>query len=282
MATIVIDGCEIHYEIDGSGPLVVLTPGGRLGGQAVHATADALAQHHRVVLWDRRNTGFSHVWFGTEAEQHVWADDLATLLLRLDLGPAWLAGASAGARVSYLTALRHPGVVRGLVLWSVSGGPYASQVLGYQYHTPFINEALRGGMEAVAATPFFEERISANADNRDRILATPVEHFVASMRAWNESFFPRPDTPVIAASEEQLRSIAVPTLVFEGNDDIHPPEAAKALAALVPDAELQHSAWRRDEWMSRYVGRVAGEIADLYPRLAPAITEFIARHEALA
>jgi len=44
----------------------------------------------------------------------------------------------AGCRVSVLAAIRHPQVVRGLALWSVSGGAYGSQVLGYQYHVPYI------------------------------------------------------------------------------------------------------------------------------------------------
>jgi pimeloyl-ACP methyl ester carboxylesterase len=280
VATIVLDGCEIHYEVLGSGPAMALTPGGRLGGDAIRATAERLAERHRVVLWDRRNTGASHVWFGSEPEQLVWADDLAALLRRLDLAPAYLAGPSAGARVSYLTALRHPDVAAGLVLWSVSGGPYASQNLGYQYHTPFINEAIRAGMEGVADTAFFRERIEANPDNRGRLLSTPPEQFVAALRRWNESFYHRPDTPVIAATADELRTIRCPTLVFEGNDDFHPSEAAVALHELVERSELAPLPWTRDEWMHRYVGRVDGDVRDLYPRLVPAVSEFVARVEA--
>jgi pimeloyl-ACP methyl ester carboxylesterase len=278
--TVVLDGCEIHYEVLGDGPALALTPGGRLGGDAVRATAEGLAEHHRVVLWDRRNTGASHVWFGSEPEQLVWADDLAALLGRLDLAPAYLAGASAGARVSYLTALRHPEAAAGLVLWSVSGGPYASQNLGYQYHTPFINEAIRGGMEAVAATEFFRARIEANPANRDRLMSTTPEQFVAAMRRWNESFYHRTDRPVIAATAGELRTLRCPALVFEGNDDVHPPQAALAFHELVEGSELAPLPWTREEWMQRYVGLIAGAVSDLYPRLVPAITAFVAGVEA--
>jgi len=280
MATFETDGCELHYELLGAGPPLALTPGGRSAGNDIRPTALGLAEHHRVLLWDRRNTGSSHVWIGPQPEQLVWADDLAALLRHLDLAPAYLAGASAGARVSYLTALRHPDVVAGLVLWSVSGGPYASQNLGYQYHTPFINEAIRAGMAGVVATPFFEERISANPANRERLLSISPEEFVAALRAWNESFYPGPDMPVIAASADELRSISCPTLVFEGNDDIHPPEAAAAVHALIQGSELAPLPWTRDEWMHRYVGRVSGVVTDLYPRLVPTVTEFVARCEA--
>jgi pimeloyl-ACP methyl ester carboxylesterase len=279
MATMVRDGCEIHYELLGAGPPLALTPGGRSAGNDVRATALALAEHHQVLLWDRRNTGASHVWVGPQPEQLVWADDLAALLRHTDLAPAYLAGASAGARVSYLTAIHHPDVAAGLVLWSVSGGPYASQNLGYQYHTPFINEAIRAGMEGVAATPFFQERIAANPANKQRLLAIDPEDFVAALRAWNATFYPAPDMPVIAATADELRTIRCPTLVFEGNDDFHPVEAAAAVHALVEGSELAPLPWTRDDRMLRYVGRVAGTVMDLYPRLVPTVTEFVARRE---
>ena len=64
-------------------------------------------------------------------------------------------------------------------------------------------------------------------------MSTPPEQFVAALRAWNESFYHRPDTPVIAATVAELRTIRCPTLVFEGNDDFHPPEAAVAFHQLV-------------------------------------------------
>ncbi|HLY81913.1 MAG TPA: alpha/beta hydrolase, partial [Acidimicrobiales bacterium] len=178
MPTAVIDGCTIHYQLSGEGAPVALTPGGRLGMDAIRSTSDLLATRYRVFQWDRRNTGASDVWIGDPSEQLVWADDLAEMLRRLDMAPAYLAGGSAGSRVAYLTALRHPDVVKGLVLWSVSGGPYSSQFLGYQYHTPFITEAMKGGMEAVIGTPFFRERIDANPSNRSRLLALDPVEFV--------------------------------------------------------------------------------------------------------
>jgi pimeloyl-ACP methyl ester carboxylesterase len=280
MPTTVLDGCEIRYELMGQGPALVLTPGGRLGGAAVRRTAEMLAERHLVLLWDRRNTGASSVWFGSEPEQLVWADDLAVLLRRLELAPAYLVGASAGSRLSYLTALRHPDVAAGLVLWSVSGGPYASQNLGYEYHVPFILEARRGGMEAVAATPFFRERIEANPDNRTRLLSTPPDQFIAALQGWNESFFHRPDTPVIAATRDELRTIHCPALVFEGNDDLHPPEAAVALQQLIAGSQLAPLPWSHDEWIDHLVGRVPGTVMDLYPRLVPAVLDFLAQAEA--
>jgi pimeloyl-ACP methyl ester carboxylesterase len=270
------DGCRLHYELRGEGPFIALTPGGREAGEAVAALAAELSSRARVLTWDRRNTGRSHVFFGgEESEQEIWAEDLADLVEALGLGPAWLAGGSAGCRVTLLTALRRPAAARGLILWSASGGPYGCQFLGFSYHVPYIMAAERGGMEAVAATPFFAERIAANPENRERLLALDPAEFIAVLKRWNEFFYHRPDAAVAGVRDLDLRRLALPALIFEGCDDIHPPEVAEALAGLLPGARLVSSPWPREDFMDRLTGRVAGTVFDLYPRLAPAILGFI-------
>ena len=274
---VMVDGTSLRVRERGSGPTLVLTPGGRLGMAPLAPLAALLAEHCRVVEWDRCNTGAADVWFGTPSEQTRWANDLVRVLEDRGLGPAILAGGSAGARVSYLAALRHPESVRALVLWSVSGGPFASQNLGFEYHTVYVNAALRGGMEAVAQTPFFADRIRENPGNEARVLAIDVGEFVAAMLAWNESFYWRPDTPVIGASEDELRSIRCPTLVFSGNDLFHPAEPAAALHRLVAGSELAELPWTGEEWTSRYHGPKPAGVVDLYPRLVPQISRFLDR-----
>ena len=174
-----------------------------------------------------------------------------------------------------LTAIRHPEVVRALILWSVSGGAFGSQVLGYQYHVPFIQAAQRGGMAAVAETPFFAERIEANPSNRERLLALDPERFIEVMRRWNEMFYYRDDTPMAGATSEELSAITAPALVFEGNDDIHPPEAALAVSELMPNATYVPSPWTRSDFMDLLVQKTPGTVFDLYPRLMPQIRDWV-------
>ncbi len=277
MATFVTrDGCNLRYEIAGTGTLIALTPGGREGKDALAALASALSQRARVLTWDRRNTGASDLYFGGDGtEQQVWADDLADLIAHLGLGPAWLAGGSAGFRVSLIAAIRHPQAALGLVIWSASGGAYGSQFLGFQYHVPYIMAAERGGMAEVAATPFFAARIAANRANRDRLLALDPAEFIATLKRWNQVFYHREDTPVVGATADELRRLCLPTLIFEGNDDIHPPQVAAAVAGLIPGARLRPSPWPREAWMDLFTGRRPGTVFDLYPQLAPEILEFI-------
>jgi pimeloyl-ACP methyl ester carboxylesterase len=273
-----IDGCRIRYRVEGEGPPAVITPGGRAAMDDVTVMAEALRPHFRLLEWDRRNAGASDVWFGPESEQRRWADDLAILLDEVGFERPWVMGGSAGARVSYLTAIRHPDHVGGLVLWSVSGGAYGSQNLGHDYHRPFIDAAIRGGMAAVAATPFFAARIAANPDNALRLGDTDPADLIAAMRLWNEDFFGGLDVP--CTTDDELRAISCPTLVFEGNDDMHPAPSAQAVARLVPGAVLTPCVWSRDDFMSRLVGRPgAGSVFDLYPAMVDEIVAFTGKSQ---
>jgi 2-hydroxy-6-oxonona-2,4-dienedioate hydrolase len=274
MPTLTIEDCELHYEVIGEGAPVVITPGGRIDREFVRPLAEELAGEFQVLLWDRRNTGRSDVFIGGGgSEQEIWADDLAKLLDHVGMAPAWVAGGSAGCRVSLLTAIRHPEVVKGLVLWSASGGAFGATYLGYNYHVPYVLAARHGGMAEVIETPFFAERIAANPRNRERLLALDPEEFIAVMKRWNEFFMPLPGSPLVGATEAELRAITAPTLIFEGNDDIHPPEPAEAIHALVAGSQFAASPWTGDEWR-------AGPLPQLYTRLAPEIADFIRKTEA--
>jgi pimeloyl-ACP methyl ester carboxylesterase len=274
------DGCRLYYQLEGEGPLLALTPGGREGSEVVASLAKALAAGARVLSWDRRNAGRSEVWFGGESEQETWADDLADLIDHLGLGPAWLAGGSAGCRVSSLTATRHPEIAKGLIVWSTSGGAYGCQFLGWLYHVPFIMAAEHGGMAEVAEAPFFKDRIAANPANRERLLAEDPIAFIATMKRWNKTFYYRESQSLAGVEDAALRRLSMPTLIFEGGDDIHPAEVSHAMARLIPGAEHIPSAWPHDEWMDCFTGRSGVSLFELYPRLAPAILDFVDRHEA--
>ncbi len=268
------DGCNLHYDIAGDGPQMVLTPGGREGRRVLAALSGELAKHFRLLTWDRRNTGGSDLHFDeTRSEQAIWAADLVELARALDFTPAWIAGGSAGCRVSLNAVLRDPGIARGLVLWSASGGAYGSQFLGFSYHVPYIVAAQSGGMAAVAETPFFAERIAGNPRNRDYLLGFDPDRFIAVMKRWNESFYPDPARP-LAGIEGDLAAIRAPTLIVAGNDDIHPAESSLALARAIPGAKLVPSPWSGETFMAVLSGKVPGTVFDLYPQLVPQIVQF--------
>jgi pimeloyl-ACP methyl ester carboxylesterase len=241
MPTTRIRGLNIRYQIIGdNGPWLALTTGGRRGHQEFVSLAKKLAAAgHRVLLHDRRNTGASDILIeGDEVEEAIWADDLHELLAQLGALPAFIGGASSGARTSILFALRHPKSARGLLLFRVTGGEFAANRLPEVYYGQFIRAAEAGGMAAVCATEQYTERIAANPENRDRLMNMEPRRFIEVMSRWRDNFVAGAHLPVMGVTEAELRSIRIPTIVIPGNDKTHSSQSGRAAARLIPGAVL--------------------------------------------
>jgi pimeloyl-ACP methyl ester carboxylesterase len=250
-----VRGVNINYRIVGDrGPWVALSPGGRRDLGGVLPLAELVAEAgFRALLHDRRNCGASDVVIeGEQSEYEIWADDLYELLSQLGALPAFMGGSSSGCRLSLLFALRHPEAVRALLLWRVTGGPFAAQRLAHNYYGQFIDAAKQGGMTAVCDTEFFRERIASNPANRGRLLAMDPKRFIDVMAHWREYFIRDADLPVIGATEADLRSIAVPACVVPGNDWTHPRRVGEVASRLLPQGEL-HILMPQDMEVDMYV-----------------------------
>lgn len=236
-----IRGVALAYEILGStGPWVALSPGGRRGREHVASLAGRIAAAgYRVLIHDRRNCGASDVMIaGEEPEFVIWADDLHALLEHVQALPAVVGGSSSGCRLSLLFALRHPQAVRALLLWRVTGGPFAAQRLAETYYGQFIAAARAGGMAAVCETEHFRERIASRPANRARLMAMDPARFIAVMTHWRAYFLADAERPVIGARAEDLQSIAVPACIVPGNDKTHPRAVGRTAQRLLPGSEL--------------------------------------------
>lgn len=234
-------GVEFQYEIHGDkGPWVALSPGGRRGLEAVQSLAQRIAASgYRVMIHDRRNCGLSDIVIeGKQSEYEIWADDLYAILTQLNALPAYVGGSSSGCRLSLLFTLRHPASVLGLLLWRVTGGAFAAKRLAENYYGKYIAAAKQGGMAAVCEVEHFAERIAARPENRARLMSMDTERFIEVMTNWRDYFVQSIDTPVIGASEAELRSIKVPACIIPGNDNTHPRTVGENLYRLLPGSEL--------------------------------------------
>ncbi|MGO9874985.1 MAG: alpha/beta fold hydrolase [Acidimicrobiia bacterium] len=282
MATADIDGTTIAYEIIGDdGPLWVLTPGGRFDKDepGIRELADALAGHgQRVVVWDRPNTGASDVCFAGPSESEMQADKLAGLLRTLEGTPAVIVGGSGGARVSLLTAAKHPDVVAKLAMLWISGGVYGSMLLGVHYCGESIRVAWRGGMDAVVALPEWAAVLERNPSNRERFLALDPHKFIETLERWMLVYCPQPGATVAGLSDAACAQLEVPTLVFRsGSRDAHHTRAtSERISALMPNAQLVEPPWGDDEWNERGDAARAGNghLFERWPLLAPQLLEF--------
>lgn len=283
MAVACIDDVEIAYELVGEGRPWVLTPGGRFtkDGGGLHEMAESLAAHgNQVLLWDRPNCGASSVVFAGPSESEVQADALAALLRHLDLGPTIIAGGSGGARVSLLTAARHPDVAAGLAMWWISGGVPGLLQLANYYCMPSADAAWHGGMEAVAALDQWQETQALNPANRDRILAMDRAEFLAVMDRWALAYCPCDDALVPGLADTDIQRLRIPILVFRSgaSDMSHTRATSEALAAGLPGAELVEPPWGDDEWNERRADvEVTGSLFVRWPLLAPQLLEWAGR-----
>jgi pimeloyl-ACP methyl ester carboxylesterase len=236
-----LSGISINYKVLGSdGPWVALSPGGRRDMSAIEPLANRVADAgYRVVILDRRNCGASDVVIaGENSEYEIWADDFHELLSQLGGLPAFVGGSSSGCRTALLFALRHPTVVRGLLLWRVTGGRFACQRLAYEYYGQYIDAAERGGMAAVCEMEHWQERIAARPQNREQLMNMEASQFIRVMSHWREYFLRGSDLPVIGATEPELRSIKAPAFIIPGNDNTHSQKTGENLGRILPDAQV--------------------------------------------
>lgn len=145
-----VNGLDLYYETHGSNngaPLIVL-PGGFMTVEAMGAIVPQLAASRRVIGVELQ--GHGHTADIDRALRFEWmADDIAALIAHLGPERADLFGYSLGGGVALQTAIRHPEVVRKLVLASTAfarQGWYPESLAGMAAITP----------EGFAGTPIEE------------------------------------------------------------------------------------------------------------------------------
>jgi pimeloyl-ACP methyl ester carboxylesterase len=269
-----IRGVDIFYQVIGDqGPWFALSTGGRRSHNEFISLAQKIAAGgFRVLLHDRRNTGASEVSIaGDDGEEIIWADDLAELLKHVGATPAFLGGASSGARLSILVTQRHPEIVKSLVLIRVTGGETAIRRLPTKYYQVFIDAAQNGGMKAVCETADYQERIKARPANEDILMGMDPKDFIKTQENWLKVFTSGPSYPVMGVNEDTLRAIHVPVLIIPGNDRTHASVNGIEAAKLIPNAQLfQLPIQDQDIDIISF-----GEWGHLEPAIATRVLEFL-------
>jgi len=113
--SITVPGARLHYEIRGSGPLVLVI-GSPMASAEFAPLADALAGDHTVVTYDPRgytNSPVDDPAAPSGVEER--AEDVAAILDDLSAESADVFGSSGGAVTGLALVTQHPGRVRTLV-----------------------------------------------------------------------------------------------------------------------------------------------------------------------
>ncbi|WP_296951326.1 3-oxoadipate enol-lactonase [uncultured Massilia sp.] len=228
----------LHYSVreprSGKAPRHTIVLGHALGCDLAmwDGLANRLAQDHRVIAYDHRGHGSSDAPPGPYTMAEL-ADDAARLLRELDTGPVVWIGLSMGGMVGQELALRHPALVRALVLANTTSGYPAAAREGWEQRVAIVRER---GIEPVADTVmarYFHDAFRARqaatvARFRRRLVATDPVGYAGCCDAVGKV-----DTAA------RLGAIAVPTLVIAGAlDQGTPVSMAQALADGIPGAAL--------------------------------------------
>src|ERR687894_1389608 len=108
---------DIWTERVGQGPDVLLIGGGGDTVESWQFQLDGLSDRYRLTAFDNRGAGRTAMP-GDSVSAEMMADDAAAVLRALDVSSAHVAGFSRGSIIAQELALRHPELVRSLVLQS--------------------------------------------------------------------------------------------------------------------------------------------------------------------
>jgi pimeloyl-ACP methyl ester carboxylesterase len=112
-----VNGLNMYYEIHGSGEPLILLHGGVGAIEMFGEVLPMLAEGRRVVAADLQAHGRT-ADIDRPLSYEMMAEDVAALIGHLGLGKADVMGYSLGGGVALQTAIRHPEVVRTVVLVS--------------------------------------------------------------------------------------------------------------------------------------------------------------------
>ena len=212
-----VHGATLYYEIRGVGPTLLFISGAEGDAAEWDKPGAALAEDFTVVSWDRRSfsrstapDGFKGVW----VDDH--ADDAAALLSALALSPAHVWGNSSGAIIGLSLVLRHPEVVRTVMLHEP---PLFAGMTDVEGVRAFLKQATKQGKAPFIKMLTGEAYESLPADYRELLSAD---------RTWIQYEFDNYEN--YRPSDQELAKVRRPVEVLVGTDS--PPLFGQAAAWL--------------------------------------------------
>ena len=256
MAVVHVNGIDVHYDRQGSGPPLLYISGSGGDLRRANAAEGPLAERFDVLAYDQRGLGQSSKPPGpyTMAD---YAADAAAMIEHAGWERAHIIGVSFGGMVGQELAIRYAEQVdRAVFACSSSGGRGKPSYPIHSYLQMTPSEAARTSLAVVdsrhdeawfeANAELVAEATEARARQRDPEVAAGIRCQLLA-RAEHDSY-------------DRLSQIAAPVLVAGGRyDGQAPPENQEALAAQIPGARLEwfeggHGFVRQDaEALARFI-----------------------------
>ncbi len=217
MAAISITGGQLHYEIHGEGAETIIFAHGMLWDRRLFdAQVAALRDRYRCVCLDFRGQGFSTAT-ASGYELYTQTNDVAALIRAVGGKPCHIVGHSMGGFVALRLALRHPTLVKSLVLIGSSADRPTvrdlreARLLGFFTRWFGIRPIVRKVMDICLGDKTLGDpaRAALRQEMRQRILSNDIGVLLRTLKA-------------VCARDDlvhELHRITVPTLVMVGSND---------------------------------------------------------------
>ena len=228
-----INDIVIHHRADGpqGAPVIVLINSLGTDYRIWDGVVPQLAEHYRVIRYDKRGHGLSQVPPAPyRMEEH--SADLLGLLDHYAVASALVVGLSIGGQIALGLAAKDEGRLAGLVMMDTA--PRIGDAAGWNARIAAIQS---DGIAAIGeqilsrwfTAAFRKPENAAFTGYSNMLLHTPVEGYLGSCAALRD-----------ADHTETARRIAVPTLCMVGDQDgSTPPDLVRACSELIAGARFE-------------------------------------------
>lgn len=201
-----VNGLKLYYEIHGNGDPLVLLHGGLGAIEMFGPNLAALAKKYQVIAVDLQGHGRT-ADIDRPLRVELMSDDIAGLMKHLKVAQADIMGYSLGGGVAIQIAIRHPELVRKLVIVStpLRRNAFYPDIIGQQ------DQLGAEAAEAMKQTPMYQMYLK---------LAPKPEDWVKLITKIGQTI--KEDFSVT----ENIKTIKAPTLIICGDADIFPPAHA--------------------------------------------------------
>ncbi|MCL4328898.1 MAG: alpha/beta hydrolase [Candidatus Thermoplasmatota archaeon] len=233
-----VDGGNLYYEVSGKGLPVVLIHAGFLDSRMWDTQFEQFSEDFKIIRYDVRGFGKSTL----PGARYSDAEDLKTLLDRLEIADAVFLGVSNGGRICLDFAVEYPDRVRGLVLvdFGIRGyestGPEEDKLWDFsaEMEKRYSELITKGEYMQAAALDVDIWSPLLSGEVRERILSIATDNAIKQAN-YKENFQVSPDPPAFG----RLKILRMPILMILGKKDV-PGQAAvvSRVHELIPGSEL--------------------------------------------
>ena len=244
MATARVNGIDLAYEVQGSGPPLLLLPGLAQGRGYYRHGEPYLRSQFTTIGVDPRGVAQSEHGEGPLTAER-WADDFAALLDVLNLPRVHLLGSSHGGTMAMALARQHPARVGAMVLVGAFSELDALMDLNFRFRIELVRalgmgDAIADHISLWTMSHQFLDTEAGQATarlNREMVKRNTVERYIElneTILHWGRRLPGQEHEPVPTT---WLHELAAPTLALTGDaDHFIPASFSRLIADRIPGA----------------------------------------------